>query len=139
VAVVNNPLEHASVPTVKEIGMISVARGVAVSEDERLLRVLGLAAEGIEIVRGPVNLFNYVNWFGVNTSKKFTRLHEDPRQSNREFRICTGTTVRSTREEGDMRLVICGVNVLAVPAAWEVDFCTDAAWAGDRRELVVPY
>jgi len=38
-----------------------------------------------------------------------------------------------------MRLVICGVNVLAVPAAWEVDFCTDAAWAGDRRELVVPY
>ncbi len=67
-----------------------------------------------------------------------TNLEKDSRQCDGELGIAARSAVRSAREEGNVRLVVSSIDVLAVPATGEIDLRTDAARARRGWELVVP-
>jgi hypothetical protein len=75
VAIVYSILQDAGIPAVDEIGMISIARSIAIREDKWLRGIHSLRPESIEITRTPVNL------------------HENTRENNRIVGITAATAI----------------------------------------------
>jgi len=50
-------LQHALIPAIKEISVVSIPRGVSVGKDEGLVRVERFRAVGCPVAGGPVELW----------------------------------------------------------------------------------
>jgi hypothetical protein len=111
VAAVNSLLENAIVPAIEHIGVVSVPSIVTVREDKRLVGVLRLVTVLVELSSVPVDL------------------HEHTRNVNRVIGVQAIARIGASRSESNMGLVVRGIEVLAVPAAGEVDLRTDAGGA----------
>lgn len=107
VAAVDRTLEHTVVPAVVHIRVVPIPCIVSVCKYKWLVRVLRLRTISVECTSVPVDL------------------HENSGDANRELGIGALSRVGATRSVGNVGLVVGGVDVLAVPAAGEVDLRPD--------------
>jgi hypothetical protein len=117
--------------------MITIAGRITIREYEGLGWVQSLCAELVEFNRSPIYLF-FLQLIRKHMCTENTDLEEDSRQCDGILGIAARSAVRSAREEGNVRLVVRSIDVLAVPATGEINLRTDAARAGCWWELVVP-
>lgn len=117
--------------------MVPVPSWIAIRENEWLLGVHRLVTDRIKLLGSPVDLWKLQHIQMLAQFEKFTNLHENSRQGLRVLWITASTTVGASGQKGDMGLVVGRINVLSVPATWEVELRTDATGALGGWKLVI--
>lgn len=111
VAVVDRTLEHTVFPAVVEVCVVPVPGGITVRKYKGLVGVHRLRTNLVELAGVPVEL------------------HEDTGEVDGILGVQAVAAIRASRAESNVGLVVGRVDVLAVPAAGEVDLRADAGRA----------